>query len=118
MSSIAIQTATLLVSLCVILHMAVSFVLFWRLAFNGAATRTLTSQPWLPSYCEMTGIPLVILGLAMRQMDLVYVGGLVVAMGVILRSEGSARLPRLLELPLLILAIASFTALLIFYANV
>ncbi|MGH6946532.1 MAG: hypothetical protein ACREDZ_04320 [Kiloniellales bacterium] len=118
MTSIAIQTAALLVSLCVTLHIAVSFILFWRLAFDGAATRTLFSQPWLPSYCEITGVPLVILGLAMREMDLVYVGGLVVAMGIILRGKESARLPRLLELPLLILAIASFSALLIFYTSI
>ena len=115
MLGIAAGVVALLVTLCAFLYFGVNSLLLWKLAIEGSETRRVLGLPLLPSFLQNTGIPLAILGFALRANDLVVVAGLLIGLGMLMTTEKSISLHPALEAVLLRLAIAALGAVGLFY---
>ena len=115
-SGIAVGTVALLVTMCVMIYFGLMTLLLWKLVVEGSETRQTLGPPLLPTFFQNYGIPLAILGFAMRSSDLVVISGLMLAGAIVLTRDTSISLHPSVEVPLLSLAIVSLSAIAMFYA--
>ncbi len=115
MLGIAAGVVALLVTVCAFLYFGVNSLLLWKLAIEGPETRRVLGLPLLPSFLQNTGIPLAVLGFALRSNELVVVSGLLIGLGMLMTTEKSIGLHPALEATLLRLAIVALGAVGLFY---
>lgn len=115
MLGIAAGLVALLVTLCAFLYFGINSLLLWKLAIEGPETRRVLGVPLLPAFLENTGIPLAVLGFALRSTELVVISGLLISLGMLMTTEKSICLHPSIEMLLLRLALASLGAVGLFY---
>lgn len=97
----------LLVSLSAFFYLGITSVLVWKLASEEAETRRELTMPLMPIFFENTGIPVILLGLALQLTEVAAFGGLMVAIGLLSTTERSVSLHPAVEMPLIGLAITT-----------
>ncbi|MFQ5466772.1 MAG: hypothetical protein ACE5DS_01435 [Kiloniellaceae bacterium] len=110
MAGIAAGLVGLLVSVSAVLYLGITTILAWKLAAEGPETRRLLAVPLLPVFFQNVGIPLSVLGFALRQTEISAMGALIIMTGAMLTSDRSVSLHPAVETPLLGLAAFALAA--------
>lgn len=97
----------LLVSLSAFFYLGITTVLVWKLASEEAETRREMTMPLMPIFFENTGIPLVLLGLALQLTGVTAFGGLMIAIALLSTTNRTVSLHPAVEMPLIGLAITA-----------
>ncbi|RMD63566.1 MAG: hypothetical protein D6826_04610 [Alphaproteobacteria bacterium] len=118
MVGIAAGMVALLVTVSAFLYFAITTILAWKLAVEGPETRRELGIPLLPVFFQNLGIPLAVLGFAVRTTEISALGAVMIVIGVLLRSERSVALHPAVEAPLVGLAAVALGAVGIFYGLV
>jgi hypothetical protein len=105
MQSFVIGFLSVLVIIASVFYFGITTVILCKLSFESNENRRFLALPLLPSFFQNYGIPLVILGLALRMSNLMVFGGLLIAMAILLRRNDSISLHPAVEVPLLILGL-------------
>lgn len=105
MQSFVIGFLSVLVIIASVFYFGITTVILCKLSFESNENRRFLALPLLPSFFQNYGIPLVILGLALRMSNLMVFGGLLIAMAILLRRNDSISLHPAVEVPLLIIGL-------------
>lgn len=103
-----------LVALSVTTYLSLMAILAWKLVLEEPPVRRAMVPPLMPVFCQNCGIPIAILGFALRSTDLSVVALLLIALGLVVRRETSASLHPSIEAPLLVSALVAMTAVALF----
>ena len=110
MLGVALGAVALLVSVSALCYFGVMGVLLYKLAVEGPETRRVLGWPLLPSFLQNLGIPVAVIGFAMLATEVVLIGSLLIAFGMLLTSERSVSLHPSIEAPMLSLALVALAA--------
>lgn len=116
MAGIGAGLVALLVTLSTLLYLGITVVLAWKLAVEGPEVRRVLALPLLPMFFENIGIPLALTGFALRETNLIGVGGLLLVVSALICSRDSVSLHPAIEAPLLRLAAVALSAVGLFHA--
>ena len=108
----------LLVTLNMFFYFGIMGVLLWKLAADGDETRRVLGPPLLPAFFQNFGIPLALLGFTLRSTEVVVIGGLLIAGGMLLTTERSISLHPAVEAPLLGLSLVALVSIGLLYGIV
>ncbi|MGF1611005.1 MAG: hypothetical protein ACFCUQ_16495 [Kiloniellales bacterium] len=114
MQAIISGATVVLVALSVTVYLSLMAVLACKLVLEEPGVRRAMVPPLLPVFCQNCGIPFAILGFALRSTDLALVAILLIALGLVVRTETSASLHPSIEAPLLMTAIGALGAVALF----
>lgn len=105
MQTFVIGFLSVLVIISTVFYFGVTTVILCKLSFESTENRRFLALPLLPSFFQNYGIPLVILGLALRMSNLMVFGGLMISLAILLRRKDSISLHPAMEIPLLIIGL-------------
>jgi hypothetical protein len=103
-TGIAAGLVGLLVTLSTLFYVGLTTILAWKLAVEGPETRRQLTIPLMPVFLQNLGIPVTIMGFTMGTTDVALMGALMIATGLLMRTERSVSLHPAVEAPLLGLA--------------
>ena len=95
------------VALSVGVYLSIMAVIFWRLVLEEPPVRRALALPLTPMFLQNLGIPCGVLAFALRQTDLALVAVLLICLGLVVSRHDVADLHPTIELPLLVMALAS-----------
>ncbi len=116
MAGIAAGLVGLLVTLSTLFYVGLTTILAWKLVVEGPETRRLLALPLVPVFLQNLGIPFAIMGFTMGATEVSLMGALMIATGVLMKTERSVSLHPTLEAPLLGLAAFSLAAVGLFHS--
>ena len=100
----------ILVALSVTVYLSITGILAWKLALEEPGVRRALLPPLMAVFCQNVGIATGVLAFAFRASDLAIVALLTIALGLVAKTGDAASLHPKIEVPLLVLAIGSLTA--------
>jgi hypothetical protein len=105
MQSFVIGFLSVLVIISSVFYFGVTTIILCKLSLESTENRRFLALPLLPSFFQNYGIPLVILGLALRMSNLMVFGGLLISLAILLRRKDSVSIHPAMEIPLLIIGL-------------
>ncbi len=111
MLGVAVGAVAFLVTVSSLSYFGIMGVLLYKLAVEGPETRRVLGWPLMPAFLQNFGIPLAVLGFALRTTEAVLIGCLLIAVGMLITSKRSVSLHPAVEAPMLGLALVSLGAL-------
>jgi hypothetical protein len=110
MLGVAVGAVALLVTVSSLSYFGIMGVLLYKLAVEGPETRRILGWPLMPAFLQNFGIPMAVLGFALRNTETVVIACLLIAFGLLISSKKSVSLHPAVEAPMLGLALVSLGA--------